>query len=305
VTSSPNTPKKYLNNFSNRFRKSPSPNRQYQLNNRGGPNQTSRIPKSHFSPIHRTNFIPGHGVRRSSGSSGLPPLPPNISTRSHSLDGLLETTATNNQLGEATGEDNQINTSGCSSFDENKIKSNDVNMSKESIKSSMDSVKKRRSRSLDDLLDNDSLIVEDMEDDDEHTQSMENILENTHSETNNINMNNNNNNDNNNMDHSLILCSSPTPSEKPCENEVLEIMDNSIEIQNSKSNSKLNEHLQNDDSGIQCNSSDNDSLVHRTDNEDNVSMSISVASSADQRDEKKNKKFLNKYVSKVKKLMKK
>jgi hypothetical protein len=180
-------------------------------------------------------------------------------------------------------------------------------MSKESIKSSMDSVKKRRSRSLDDLLDNDSLIVEDMEDDDEHTQSMENILENTHSETNNINMNNNNNNNDNNdnMDHSLILCSSPTPSEKPCENEVLEIMDNSIEIQNSKSNSKLNEHLQNDDSGIQCNSSDNDSLVHRTDNEDNVSMSISVASSADQRDEKKNKKFLNKYVSKVKKLMKK
>jgi hypothetical protein len=149
----------------------------------------------------------------------------------------------------------------------------------------MDSVKKRRSRSLDDLLDNDSMLVEELDE----TQSLENLSE--------------------NMDKKdKFCCSSPTPSENPCENEVLEIMDNSINVKNGHFNNL------NDDSGIQCSSSDNDSLIHinnknnnqLTDNEDNISMSISVTSS-EPRDEKsgKNKKFLNKYVSKVKKLMKK
>lgn len=199
------------------------------------------------------------------------------------MDGLLETTSNNiNKLGETTGE-GEIREN---SYDENqKSNMNDVNNSKESIRSSMDSVKKRRSRSLDDLLDNDSMLVEELDE----TQSMENLQETSE------------------KNDETFVCSSPTPSEKPCENEVLEILDNSINVKN--------EHYLNDDSGIQCNSSDNESLINinmnnknnqLTDNEDNVSMSYSVASS-DQRDEKsgKNKKFLNKYVSKVKKLMKK
>lgn len=140
--------------------------------------------------------------------------------------------------------------------------------------SNVDSVakrKNRRSKSLDDLLDDQMTIVED----DRETQSMENILESAGSKAD--------------------ICSvTPVSSEKLCENEVM-IVDSSMTIQ-------TDDDSQND-SGV-----GNDIPVRQSDNssidEDTISNTISLASSTAS-DKKSGKSFLNKYVKKVKNLMKK
>lgn len=184
-----------------------------------------------------------------------------------------------NATGEGTNPDN--------SADEY-TETNDLNKSSESVKKDH-----RRSRSLDNLIDSmsneSSTSLDNVDMCGGDSKSMENILRNN--------------------DDSCIDKSDGSFTEKPCEKEVITI-DNSINLTNFNQPNSLEEQSQND-SGIQCCSSDNDeSFVHKelqaNDNntDDNVSMSISTASS-DQKDEKNKKKFLDKYVKKVRKLMKK
>lgn len=199
----------------------------------------------------------------------MPPLPPNtLNTRSHSLDGLLDTSTKTqwSELPKLTGEGLKEKNSSS--------ESTKLDDSKETIKS-----KNRRSKSLDDLLDEDDDILLLVEDERE-TQSMENILENS----------------GNAESCDLFLPVSPAPSEKLCENEVITV-DCSIIQQNEPTE----DH---DDSGIQCDTppklqSDTSSL-----DEDALSNTISITSSTAS-ERKSGKTFLNKYVKKVKNLMKK
>jgi hypothetical protein len=171
----------------------------------------------------------------------LPPLPPSINARCHSLDGLLDSS---NGAATAEGLNKKIE--------------------EESTKENVRTTTNRRSKSLDDLLDDDQLLIV------EETQSMEDILAST--------------------DSIAECCASPNPSEKLCENEVMTV-DNSISM-----------HDDQDDSGIQCDSPKRSSDTSSFD-DDTISQSISIASS--NASEKKGKTFLNKYVKKVKNLMKK
>ena len=143
----------------------------------------------------------------------------------------------------------------------------------------------RRSKSLDDLLDDNEqiLIVED----ERETQSMENILESSGSKM--------------ASNESIECCASPVPSEKMCENEVMTV-DNSILMQD-----ELQTDVSQNDSGIQCDSSD--TLKLQSDNssldDDTISNTISITSSTASDKKTPGKTFLNKYVKKVKNLMKK
>lgn len=139
--------------------------------------------------------------------------------------------------------------------------------------SNVESVRKtknRRSKSLDDLLDDQMTIVED----DRETQSMENILESAGSKTD-------------------ICSATPVSSEKLCENEVM-IVDNTMMIQIEEPDDSSQ-----NDSGIGASKSYNSSI-----DEDTLSNTISLASSTAS-DKKSGKTFLNKYVKKVKNFIKK
>jgi hypothetical protein len=132
--------------------------------------------------------------------------------------------------------------------------------------------KNRRSKSLDDLLN------ENNDDDMLMTQSMENILENS-AKTASIDS---------------LSPSSPVPSEKMCENEVITV-DCSKEL--------IDDSDCRDDSGIQCDSSkpqsDNSSF-----DEDAVSNSPSISSSTTS-ERKSGRALFSKYLKKVKNLGKK
>jgi hypothetical protein len=141
--------------------------------------------------------------------------------------------------------------------------------SKESIRTS----KNRRSKSLDDLIDEDYLIEDDRE-----TQSMENIAS---SES---------------LAHAAV---SPVPSEKMCENEVITV-DSSMMHEGANKRVSLEEDSHQDDSGIQSDIK----LQSDTSDEDAISNTISLTSSTAS-ERKSGKAFLNKYVKKVKNLMKK
>lgn len=250
-------------------------------------------------------YLSGHGHSSRRGSStGLPPLPPNINSRSHSLDGLLgssnNTNSGNTKVGKANATGEGPNPE---NFDNEYAETNEhVNKSSESVKSN-----NRRSRSLDNLIDsmsNESSTSLDYQDiGKSDSKSLENIL--------------------GNDDGEIFRKSDSSFTEKPCEKEIITI-DNSLNINTLNNENGLEDQSQND-SGMQCCSgSDNDSLpfktslqsdstnINNSDNtsitDDNVSMSISNASS-DQKDDrssnKSNKTFLNKYVKKVKKFIKK
>lgn len=199
----------------------------------------------------------------------MPPLPPNtLNTRSHSLDGLLDSTdgcksqwSNNNSTGEGLNEKVPSTLLQSSNKSSQQLKTD----SKESIRTS----KNRRSKSLDDLIDEDYLIEDDRE-----TQSMENIA----------------------SSESLAQAAvSPVPSEKMCENEVITV-DSSM-IHNKRVS--LEDDPQ-DDSGIQSDIK----LQSDTSDEDAISNTISLTSSTAS-ERKSGKAFLNKYVKKVRNLMKK
>lgn len=228
---------------------------------------------SHQARLNRYH----HGAPSSSrtyphriGNSALPPLPPNtLNTRSHSLDGLLDSTdgcksQWSNNVSTGEGLNDKIPSS--SLLASNKSSQQLKTDSKESIRTS----KNRRSKSLDDLIDEDYLIEDDRE-----TQSMENIA----------------------SSESLANAAvSPVPSEKMCENEVITV-DSSMKHDKRVS---LEDDPHQDDSGIQSDIK----LQSDTSDEDAISRSISLTSSTAS-ERKSGKAFLNKYVKKVKNLMKK
>lgn len=149
--------------------------------------------------------------------------------------------------------------------------------SKDSIKSTAN----RRSKSLDDLLDDDSLrIVED----ERETQSMENIIEKS--------------------DPKLIsnesINVSPSPdAEKMCESEIL-LVDSSMPMSDAH-------ELDNDDSGIHSMDTNKPNLEEAGSfDDDTISNTISLTSSTASAERKASgKTFLNKYMKKVKSLIKK
>lgn len=239
--------KKYLN-VSNRFRRASNPalNR---LHNQLTPRQGGISPLGHY------RHPPASRSRHHIGNSALPPLPPSINARSHSLD-LLDS---------STGK-TQWKPPGS-----NTVEGLNKKIEEESIKDAIRKSTNRRSKSLDDLLDDDQLLIVE---DDRETQSMENILASTESIT--------------------ECCASPDPSEKMCENEVMTV-DNSM---------SMHDDHDHDDSGIQCDTpkrtSDSSSFE-----DDTISNTISLASSTASDKKATGKTFLNKYVKKVKNLMKK
>ncbi|CAO1372534.1 unnamed protein product [Diamesa serratosioi] len=310
-------PKKYLNNFSNRFRRSSNPTsrqqqlqqqqqQQYSIGNPRSAGIAGHLPSSrnyrHPNASTAFNRYNGHNIRNSS----LPPLPPTISARSHSLDGLLETNPKTNYNTKLLpngngGLNDKSQTTGEGKLNaKNQIADHKSRLCADNLRNK-DSMKNqsanRRSKSLDDLLDNDGslLIDENVDlDDQQHNQSMENLLENTGKCSKNVST-------------ESFICNSvsPVPSEQPCENETMTV-DNSRMIESLDDNDSSH-----NDSGIQCDpddatpkfQSDNSSF----ENDDTISNTISMASSVDPKDpeRKGNKTFLNKYVKKVKNLMKK
>lgn len=148
--------------------------------------------------------------------------------------------------------------------------------------SSIRNTTNRRSKSLDDLIDDDQLIIVE---DERETQSMENILETA--------------GDKMASSESIVCSVSPVPSEKMCENEVMMVNDNSMLFHTEPDDADVSQN----DSGIQSDStkpqSDNSSF-----DDDTISNTISITSS-NASDKKSSKTFLNKYVKKVKNLIKK
>lgn len=212
------------------------------------------------------------GTRRSSAagitSAQRPPLPPQISNRSQSLDGLLDT----NEVVQPAGKSSINEVEGASVRTRKHDKVDSINKSK------------RKSKSLEDLLDERDEHRLSTNQPDECTKSLENIVdEQTSKATSKPNeyqqfMANNVNalkKSENVGDSQESIVRAPSPIEQPRENET-------ITVENS---------LRSDTSSLYDDSS---SVYSRQD---------STTSSKDS--EKKNKTFLNKYVKKVKSLMKK
>lgn len=204
----------------------------------------------------------------------MPPLPPNIghNARSHSLDGLLDSSST----GKAQWTPPGANTAeGLNKKLNHNEERNKMNQSQEGSKDAVRNTTNRRSKSLDDLLDDDQLLIVE---DERETQSMENILASNESIT--------------------ECCASPDPSEKMCENEVMTV-DNSMMMTTHDDNDESQ-----NDSGIQCDTpklhSDASSFE-----DDTISNTISLSSSTASDKKTAGKTFLNKYVKKVKNLIKK
>lgn len=203
----------------------------------------------------------------------MPPLPPSINTRSQSLDGFLEP----NEKSQWTTPNNTVVTAAQGL---NKVQFNDdmntmtepMNQSDGGRRDTIRNTTNRRSKSLDDLIDEDQLLIVE---DERETQSMENILE-----TSDIK-----------MEDTL----SPASSEKMCENEVM-LVENSMSIPNEDRNASQN------DSGIHCDMQKNpsDGIF-----DDDTISNTSFASSTLSADKKSGKTFFNKYVKKVKNLIKK
>lgn len=179
---------------------------------------------------------------------------------------------------------NNSNSNNNNNSNENRTMTESVNQRDGSVKDAIRNTTNRRSKSLDDLLDDDQLMIIE---DEREVQSMENILEKAGSVK---------------ASRESIMCSlSPISSEKMCENEVM-MVDNSMLIQTEPDDQDVSQN----DSGIQCDSNDTPKL--QSDNssldDDAISNTISLTSSTAS-DRKSGRTFLNKYVKKVKNLMKK
>lgn len=217
--------------------------------------------------LYRAN-VPAYRTRHHNiGNSALPPLPPNhsLNSRSHSLD-MLESDGCKSQniAGEGLNDKRILSSSKLN----NKMEPMSLQYRKVDSKENIRTTKNRRSKSLDDLLDEEMLILVD----DDEARSMENIEASNES-----------------LSHV-----SPVPSEKLCENEVITI-DNSIIMHEGKNESIEDQ----DDSGIHS-----DIKLQSDTDEDALSNTVSITSS-NASERKSGKTFLNKYVRKVKNLIKK
>lgn len=247
-----------------------------------------------MSPLrHHYRHPPASRSRHHIGNSALPPLPPmHVNARSHSLDGLLDTNGKTQWSALPTGSGLKMTAEGLNNSTDNvnEMKSMTDSINQSDGSSSKDTIRtttNRRSKSLDDLLDDDQLLIVE---DERETQSMENILENTGVKS---------------ASNESIDCSvSPVPSEKMCENEVM-MVDSSMMIHTEPEEIDYDREYSQNDSGIQCDANDTPKL--QSDNsslDDDISNTISITSSTAS-DKKSGKTFLNKYVKKVKNLMKK
>lgn len=234
---------------------------------------------------------PASRSRHNIGNSALPPLPPSINARSHSLDGLLEPSGKMHTWAASTrtGPSANMTAEGLNKINirnnavEKRSMTEPINQSDGGSKETIKKTVNRRSKSLDDLLDDDQLIIVE---DERETQSMENILEKTGDKV---------------ASNESINCSMPSIStEKMCENEVITV-ENSMLLVVPDDNK-----ISHNDSGIHFDSEDTLKLQSDASSfdEDTVSNTISLTSSTAS-ERKSGKTFLNKYVKKVKNLMKK
>ncbi|XP_053690351.1 uncharacterized protein LOC128738905 [Sabethes cyaneus] len=232
-------------------------------------------------------------IRRSSAAgfsaaSQRPPLPPKIETRCHSYEGLL-------------GDDKKRVTEGQDRVDSKVPISKSAENTPETTKSTEESVKtkNRRSRSMDDLFDDDRDLAKFLE----NTQSMENLqpestpvtepIEQPESPVklmNNICLNRRFQEPSIEVDHIVSARTAETASpescyEQPCENETI-IIDSTMRTGDSKPEPKS----PSDEDVLSTTSS-----VH----------SFTSSSDATSGSKKSNTPFINKYVKKVKSLMKK
>lgn len=177
-----------------------------------------------------------------------------------------------------------LNNNSSDKSNEKRSMTESTNQSDGNVKDTIKNTTNRRSKSLDDLLDDGHLMIIE---DEREVQSMENILEKAGNKV---------------TSNESIICSlSPISTEKLCENEVM-MVDNSMLIQTEPDDRDVS----NNDSGFQCDSSDTPKLLSDNSSldDDAVSNTISITSSTTS-DKKPGKNFLNKYVKKVKNLMKK
>ncbi|XP_055529568.1 uncharacterized protein LOC129721252 [Wyeomyia smithii] len=220
-----------------------------------------------------------------SAASQRPPLPPKIETRCHSYDGLLD-------------DDKKRATEGQDRVDSKVPISKSAENTPETTKSTEESTKtkNRRSRSMDDLFDDDRDLAKFLE----NTQSMENlqsestpVIETPESPVklmNNICLNRRFVESPEAVEQDVSVRTADTASpescyEQPCENETI-IIDSTIRASDSKSELKppSEEDVLSTTSSVQ---------------------SFASSSDATSGSKKSNTPFINKYVKKVKSLMKK
>lgn len=252
-----------------------------------------------------TNFI-GSDTRRSSavGITHRPPLPPNIETRSQSLDGLLD--AAGKKPKNVIAKTKNIKELADEGVSDDKIKTTDDSQTMVSplqvsvVKSnSKDSVNNRRSKSLEDLLDEHDEV-------DGRSKSMESVAQeliivetkNQH----NLEDSNNNHTENKKSTNSLI-------SEKPCEKEILTVTNTMKETTPEKNNDddeydNLSTASRPDSIHSQPSTASSSFDHHHTSNSKSQSQSPQKGGAGGGGGNAKNT-FLNRYVKKVKSLIKK
>lgn len=294
---------------------SSSPSRNWLTNSA---TRGSRLPHSKLLSTSDLKNIDNSGIRRSSavGIRQRPPLPPTIGTRSHSLDGLLDSTSNdcnnsnnnsnnnNNVKYSSTNNNNNNNNNsnnntaeGVSTANMNNIISNDSDLV---IRHSQESNNKsnRRSRSMDDLLDDsEDYIMKDID----------YLLDTFSNKTNDSNYSNtiNTNTDSGyckDDNDSRLPSISPSPVEQPCGNETI-IVENTLKsIKDDGTSVSTTAVDDDDDDTLSTYSCGQESL--------NSNASNKINSNANNNSGKSNEKsqpktFMNRYVKKVKSLMKK
>lgn len=314
-----------------KIRKSSSPGRQWLTGSPGRTNTTtnSQLPTSPYSRLHPQHYQRaavtnaaanrGGGVRRSSAAGIIhrPPLPPNntIGTRSHSLDGLLDAAAiTKTAAGTAKNNAQQEHTEGASEqsdiYNKNNVTLPPIHGSDDAVDSvsaaaTITSTNHRRSRSMEDLLDEQNSCgdVTDIESGcEDQSKSMENLID-VAAQTSNIANHNNTDKVNDTFNYKDVVSIGSASSinvtggiEQPCGSESITI-DNAIIV------SPLEKPLL---AATPTQSSIDDSIGDDCDTTSTTPSAYSrQGSTTSSKDSGKKKTFLNRYVKKVKSFIKK
>lgn len=281
---------------------------------------------THSAQPHNSGFTETHsprGVRRSS-ATGIthqrPPIPPTIGARSHSLDGLLETGAITNSAGKTlVGVSSEKTTSTLQppppTIPECSVDSLAINSG--GSHGTPTATAHRRSRSMDDLLDERDECKTD--DDDDRSKSLENLVnDSSHLDGNEIGAVTKSDNhhrsstdiglsstsirdatDNIGSDLSLSMSDrNPTPSELPCGSETI-IVEHTMPVDSGGGDGSASLTQSFDDGGGDMGGGGDDDTA-------SANSTYSRQSSITSRDsETKKRNFLNRYVKKVKSFIKK
>lgn len=300
--------------------------------------------------LHNRSGLPNRspsGIRRSSaaGITHRPPLPPNIGIRSHSLDGLLESASS-----QAVQNKTNLNSSIVGGVSETTLstltppsesteridvagatlRNSSAPMTTNNPPTNPNKSNHRRSRSMDDLLDERDEIQSDCDD---RSKSMEHLADDIDHPNDKLANSDSLESDSKLMSQKYLASSESlsslsrtnSPAEQPCDREFITVehtirRPSSNEIENEddqannnnskkkKTNRKIiaeNDNDPNDSNNNQnqCNNDDDDG-----DDDDDVISSnsnYSCHSSTTSKDSEKKKSFLNRYVKKVKSFIKK